>query len=183
MPNLKSLTLSYNDISDISGLKELLTLQFLDLSFNKQLESFSNINLLPSLVILNFHESGIKELQDIKSLLPFKKLSELNLSNTPLETEVPDLKSEVVMILLRKFVWWRGVGEEEEKEEITDDDLNAADEALKQRAEEEAERKRQEEEAERMREEEEENERLRLEEERKAQEGNEDQAAADPSED
>lgn len=183
MPSLKTLNLSYNEIIDISGLKNLPALVSLDLSFNKLLDTFGNISLLPGLTSLNLHETGAKELQDVKALLPFSKLSELNLSNTPLETEVSDLKSEIVMILLRKFVWWRGTGEDEEKEEITEDDLTAAQETLKQRAEEEAERLRQEqEELERQREEEE-AERLRLEEERKANEGNDDQDNKQGSED
>ena len=151
MPSLTSLDLSFNELTDVSGITDVPSIKTLNLNANKSLESIKNISPLASLETLTMFESGLKDIKDVAALLPFNKLKYLNLNSTPMEAEAGDAKMEAHMILLRKFFWCKGTGEEEEKEEITEDDLAQAHETLKER--------------ERQRLEEEENERLRREEE------------------
>lgn len=151
MPNLTSLDLSHNPLTTLEGLSQVDKLSSLNLTATKALETLSGISLMPSLESLNLFEGGLKSIKDIELLLPFTNLKFLNVNATPLEADTADAKQEAVMILLRKFFWCKGAGEEEEKEEITEDDLIQARETLKER--------------ERIRLEEEENERLRKEEE------------------
>lgn len=151
MPNLLTLDLSQNELTTLAGISRVDRLQTLNLAGNKALESIREIALMPSLETLNLFESGLKDIKDMVALLLFSKLKYLNASATPLEAETPDAKQETVMILLRKFFWCKGTGDEEEKEEITEDDITQARETLKER--------------ERLRLEEEENERIRREEE------------------
>lgn len=153
MPNLLSLDLSHNLLTTLEHLGQVDKLSSLNLTANKNLETLSGISPMPSLETLNLFESGFKSIKDVELLLPFTKLKYLNLNATPMEADTSDAKMEAVMILLRKFFWCKGTGEEEEKDEITEEDIVQARETLKER--------------ERIRLEEEENERIRKEEEEK----------------
>ena len=93
LTELTHLVLDYNQISDISPLKDLNLLNSLDLSFNKisDISPLKDLNLLNSLVLFNNQISDISPLKDLKQLnsldlsytgisdiSPLKDLNQLN---------------------------------------------------------------------------------------------------------
>jgi internalin A len=77
MPWLRELDLSYNQITDIIGLKSLANLRILDLSQNR----ISTISGLDKLINLEELYLNNNQITDINGMLALKKLQKLNLSN------------------------------------------------------------------------------------------------------
>ena len=174
MPELTEIYAAKNDLSDISGLRNLPSLTKLHLRDNKSFEVMSQLDDLPKLKYINLRETGFKDLPSLSQLASIISLEKLSFIGTPLEGEVSDLKTEVLMIINHLKLLGK------DTEEITQEEREAAIEALKQRRIEEEEKRREEEE---RRKQEEEEERIRLEEEERKRIEEEAAAAVDKDQD
>lgn len=144
MPMLVELYAAQNQLKDISGLANLPSLQRLHLRDNKPLESLSPLGELPKLKYLNLRDSGFKDLPSLGKIAHIKSLEKISMVGTPAEAENSDLKTETLMILnhIKQFA--------KETEEITQEERQAALEALEKRRQDEEEKRQQQEAEERQ---------------------------------
>ncbi len=91
LTQLEALSLSYNEISDISFLQSLLQLQTLYLSRNR-ISDISSLQDLPQLQTLDLADNQISDIAQVKEILELPALEFLNLHNNPL----PYLPKEVL---------------------------------------------------------------------------------------
>ncbi len=78
LPKLEKLDLSYNDLSEITGLDKLTNLKWLDLSENFNIENVKGLESLKSLKYVNLYSNKVA---DISLLNNLKKLKEVNIAH------------------------------------------------------------------------------------------------------
>ena len=130
MENLQELYLNENKITDLSQLTELPSLKKLDLNTNK-IVSLASKPFLPSLEVIDLSNNLIASADEIAHLGSFTKLRVIILNGCPFAEEQGDkLKNEILIMIGPQLPHLKTINEEE----VTEEDIQAANEERKERA-------------------------------------------------
>lgn len=130
MASLQELYLNENKITDLKALINLPKLKKLDLNTNK-IATLASRPDLPSLEHLDLSNNLIASADELLHLVDYPKLSVLILTGCPFAEEQGDkLKNELLILLGTHLKHLKTVNEEE----VTEEDIQAANDERKERA-------------------------------------------------
>ena len=130
MSHLQELYLNENKITDLSALTELPNLRKLDLNTNK-IVSLATKPDFPSLEVLDLSNNLIASGDELIHLGSFSKLRVIILTGCPYAEEQGDkLKNELLIMIGLQLKHLKTVNEED----VTEEDIQAANEERKERA-------------------------------------------------